>query len=102
MHDMGGRAKEKRFSGIMVEEAQYKLVPARIGCRDYVWDWLHMYWSEPSDGIMPDCTPTETDPCTESFTLIILQKYQVYCKSVTHILYIHRHEGASEMDVVLR
>ena len=102
MHDMGGRAKEKRFSGIMVEEAQYKLVSAQIGCRDYVWDCLYMDWSGLSDGIMPDCTPTETDPCTESFTLNVLQKYEKYCKSVTCILYIHMRVGASEMNVVLR
>lgn len=102
MHDMSGRAKEKRFSEILMEEAQYKLVSAQIGCRDYVWDWLYMDWSGPSDVIMPDCTPTETDPCTESFTPKLLQKYKVYCKSVTYILYIHVCVGASAMNVVLR
>lgn len=61
-----------------------------------------MDWSGPSDGIMPDYTPTETDPCNESFTPRMLHKYKKYCKSVTHILYINGREGASEMDVVLR
>ena len=53
----------------MMEEVQYKLVSAQIGSGDYVWNFLYMEWNESSGEILPDCTPTETAPCTESFTL---------------------------------